>query len=41
MVHWIRQIKEVLLNQNMQDTEDWAGPLAEVAFWEARCKFDP
>jgi hypothetical protein len=40
MVHWIRQIKEVVMNQSMEDQDYWAGPLDEIAFWETRGKFN-
>ncbi len=36
MVNWIRQIKEVLSNQTMADSDDWSGPLDEIAFWQSR-----
>eukprot|EP00736_Rhodelphis_marinus_P013382 Rmarinus@m.14828 len=36
LIHWTRQIKEVLNNQeNSEDSED-AGPLAEIEFWRCR-----
>ncbi|CAL8125661.1 unnamed protein product [Orchesella dallaii] len=35
MVHWIRQIRNATATFS-EDTEDWAGPLEEIAFWRAR-----
>lgn len=36
MIHWIRQIKEVVNTQSFDDVDDWSGPLDEIAFWKAR-----
>lgn len=36
MIHWIRQIKEVVKTQTFEDFDDWSGPLNEIEFWRAR-----
>ncbi|KAI9224867.1 dynein heavy chain and region D6 of dynein motor-domain-containing protein [Blastocladiella britannica] len=38
LVHWTRQIKEVINNQNTSETSETAGPLDEIAFWRSRCE---
>lgn len=38
MIHWTRQIKEVLANQEAMETADSSGPLEEIEFWRARCE---
>ena len=37
MIHWTRQIKEVLSNQDAHETAENAGPLEEIEFWSSRC----
>lgn len=39
MIHWTRQIKDVLNAQETNNTEngDTVGPLDEIKFWENRC----
>ncbi|XP_063042411.1 dynein axonemal heavy chain 2 [Engraulis encrasicolus] len=37
VIHWTRQIKEVLNAQETVETGDSAGPLEELSFWSARC----
>eukprot|EP00795_Rhopilema_esculentum_P016694 gene16694-8141_t len=37
MIHWTRQIKELLNNQDAHETSENAGPLEEIAFWRGRC----
>ena len=37
MVHWTRQIKEVLASQDAIETSENAGPLEEIEFWHNRC----
>ncbi|ORZ33974.1 dynein heavy chain and region D6 of dynein motor-domain-containing protein [Catenaria anguillulae PL171] len=37
LVHWTRQIKDVINNQNTTETSETSGPLDEVAFWRRRC----
>lgn len=36
-VHWIRQIKEMVISQQGIDTSENAGPLQEIEFWKERC----
>jgi dynein heavy chain len=36
LIHWIRQIKELLTNQDNAEISESAGPLAEIEFWRAR-----
>ena len=38
MVHWTRQIKEVLASQDAIETSENAGPLEEIEFWRNRCQ---
>ncbi|XP_030837708.1 dynein heavy chain 2, axonemal [Strongylocentrotus purpuratus] len=38
MVHWTRQIKEVLASQDAIETSENAGPLEEIQFWRSRCQ---
>ena len=38
MIHWTRQIKEVLANQEAMETADSSGPLEEIEFWRSRCE---
>ena len=37
MIHWTRQIKEVLNSQDAYETSENAGPLEEIEFWKSRC----
>ncbi|KAL7754402.1 hypothetical protein RI367_000383 [Sorochytrium milnesiophthora] len=37
LVHWTRQIKEVINNQNTSETSENSGPLEEIQFWRSRC----
>eukprot|EP01135_Chromosphaera_perkinsii_P005558 Nk52_evm107s352 gene=Nk52_evmTU107s352 len=37
LIHWTRQIKEVLSNQEKSDFEELSGPLEEISFWRDRC----
>lgn len=37
MIHWARQIKEVLSAQDALQTSENAGPLEEIEFWKNRC----
>ena len=37
MIHWTRQIKEVLSSQDALQTSENAGPLEEIDFWKNRC----
>ncbi len=37
MIHWTRQIKEVLSSQDALQTAENAGPLEEIEFWKNRC----
>ncbi|XP_014680873.1 PREDICTED: dynein heavy chain 2, axonemal-like [Priapulus caudatus] len=38
MIHWTRQIKEVLSSQESIETGENAGPLEEIEFWRSRCE---
>lgn len=38
MIHWTRQIKELLGGQDATETAENAGPLEEIAFWSSRCE---
>ena len=38
MIHWTRQIKEILSSQETVDTSVNAGPLQEIEFWNRRCE---
>jgi len=38
MIHWTRQIKEVLNSQDANETSENAGPLEEIVFWKDRCE---
>ncbi|KAL0040883.1 hypothetical protein WJX79_008591 [Trebouxia sp. C0005] len=35
-IHWTRQIKEVVNQQEQDDAAEHAGPLAEIEFWRSR-----
>ncbi|XP_049338447.1 dynein axonemal heavy chain 2 [Astyanax mexicanus] len=37
MIHWTRQIKEVLNAQETVEIGDSSGPLEEIDFWKSRC----
>lgn len=37
MIHWTRQIKEVLSSQDALQTSENAGPMEEIEFWKNRC----
>nr|XP_039250408.1 dynein heavy chain 2, axonemal-like [Styela clava] len=37
MIHWTRQIKEVLNAQDALETSESSGPLEELEFWNNRC----
>lgn len=37
MIHWTRQIKEVLSAQETVETGENLGPLEEIEFWRNRC----
>ena len=37
MIHWTRQIKEVLNAQEALETAESTGPLEEIDFWNNRC----
>ncbi|KAJ1537343.1 Dynein heavy chain 2, axonemal, partial [Nowakowskiella sp. JEL0078] len=37
MVHWSRQIKEVVNSQHTSETTENSGPLEEIQFWKSRC----
>ena len=36
MIHWTRQVKEVVNNQDNSELGEDAGPLAEIEFWRSR-----
>ena len=38
VIHWTRQIKELLSSQESLDTSTSSGPLEEIGFWRARCE---
>jgi dynein heavy chain len=38
VIHWTRQIKEVLATQDAMESADSSGPLEEIEFWRARCE---
>ena len=37
MIHWARQIKEVLSSQDAFEMAENSGPLEEIDFWKNRC----
>ncbi|VEL38084.1 unnamed protein product [Protopolystoma xenopodis] len=37
VIHWTRQIKEVLSSQNSSEDLEGAGPMDEIDFWKNRC----
>ncbi len=38
MIHWARQIKEVLSEQESVELAENATPLEEIEFWKNRCE---
>jgi dynein heavy chain len=38
VIHWTRQIKEVLNAQEAMEQADTSGPLEEIEFWSTRCE---
>ena len=38
MIHWARQIKEVLSSQDAFEMAETSGPLEEIEFWKNRCQ---
>ena len=38
MIHWARQIKEVLNTQDAFEMAETSGPLDEIQFWKNRCQ---
>ena len=38
VIHWTRQIKELLNAQEAMEQADTAGPLEEIEFWSVRCE---
>lgn len=36
LIYWIRQIKDIVSNQDSQSDNENAGPLEEIAFWSRR-----
>lgn len=36
LIHWTRQIKEIVNEKDNMDNADSAGPLSDIAFWRAR-----
>jgi dynein heavy chain len=37
LVHWTRQIKEVINSQHTSESTENSGPLDEIEFWRSRC----
>jgi dynein heavy chain len=37
LVHWTRQIKEVINSQHTSESTENSGPLEEIEFWRSRC----
>lgn len=37
LIHWTKQIKEVINTQNSSESTENAGPLEEIQFWRSRC----
>lgn len=37
LIHWTRQVKEVVNAQNTSETSENSGPLEEIQFWRNRC----
>ncbi|VDM31109.1 unnamed protein product [Hydatigera taeniaeformis] len=38
VIHWTRQIKEVLSSQSALDDDEGTGPLDEIEYWRNRCE---
>jgi dynein heavy chain len=38
LVHWTRQIKEVINSQHNTESNESSGPLEEIEFWRRRCE---
>jgi len=38
LIHWTRQIKDVINNQQVSETNENLGPLEEIQFWKSRCE---
>ncbi|KAI8915474.1 dynein heavy chain and region D6 of dynein motor-domain-containing protein [Powellomyces hirtus] len=38
VIHWTRQIKEVVNNQHASETTENSGPIEEIQFWRSRCE---
>ena len=38
VIHWTRQIKELLNAQEAMEQADTSGPLEEIEFWNVRCE---
>lgn len=38
VIHWTRQIKEVLSSQSALDEDESTGPLEEIDYWKNRCE---
>lgn len=38
VIHWTRQIKEVLGSQSTMDDDEATGPLEEIEYWKNRCE---
>lgn len=38
LVHWTRQIKDVINNQHTSESAEASGPLQEIEFWKSRCE---
>ncbi|KAG4103981.1 dynein heavy chain and region D6 of dynein motor-domain-containing protein [Neocallimastix lanati (nom. inval.)] len=38
LIHWTRQIKDVINNQQVSETNENLGPLEEIQFWKRRCE---
>lgn len=38
VIHWTRQIKEVLSSQSAMDDDEGTGPLDEIEYWRNRCE---
>jgi dynein heavy chain len=38
VIHWTRQIKELVNNQESLESTDTSGPLQEIEFWKTRCE---
>ncbi|KAJ1559853.1 Dynein heavy chain 2, axonemal, partial [Cladochytrium tenue] len=37
VIHWTRQVKEVVSNQSTSELSESSGPLDEIEFWKSRC----